>query len=75
MPDCLSGTVPHMSNEITTRDRIPTQSTGGNEDLPQNYAEILAEVKNEVRAGVAAIEATYSDQIGLSRTKHSAESG
>ena len=38
-----------MSNEITTRSRIPAQSTNGNEDLPPNYAEILHEVKNEVQ--------------------------
>jgi predicted nuclease of restriction endonuclease-like (RecB) superfamily len=40
-----------MSNDVTTRKRIPTQSTTGDEDLPPNYAEILNEVKTEVRRG------------------------
>lgn len=55
-----------MSNEITTHDRIPTQSTSGSEDLPPNYAEILAEVKNEVRTGyVRAQRATNTAMIGM----------
>ena len=42
-----------MPKDITTRNRIPTQSTsgGGDENLPPNYAEILQEVKHEVRVG------------------------
>ena len=59
-----------MSNEITTRGRIPTQSTntstGGGEDLPPNYAEILHEVKNEVRLGyVRAQRAANTAMIAM----------
>jgi Pyruvate/2-oxoacid:ferredoxin oxidoreductase gamma subunit len=55
-----------MSNEITTRNRIPAQSTDGNEDLPANYAEIPHEVKNEVRTGyVRAQRAANTAMIAM----------
>jgi hypothetical protein len=47
-----------MPNHISTRGHIPTQGTTGAEtgaeDLPSNYAEILDEVKREVRTGYVA---------------------
>ena len=55
-----------MSHEITTPSRIPAQSKGGNEDLPPNYAEILHEVKNEVRTGyVRAQRAANTAMIAM----------
>lgn len=55
-----------MSHEITTRSQIPTQPTGTDEDLPPNYAEILTEVKNEVRHGyVRAHRAANTEMIAM----------
>ena len=66
MSDRVSCTAPRMPNEITTRSQIPTQSTGGNEDLPPNYAEILDEVKREVRTGyVRAQRAANTAMIAM----------
>ena len=51
MPDCLSGTVPHIPKDITTRNRIPAQSTngGGDEDLPPGFTDLMNSIKAEVR--------------------------
>ena len=61
-----------MSKHISTRSHIPTQSTTGDgaeagaEDLPPNYAEILDEVKREVRTGyVRAQRAANTAMIAM----------
>jgi predicted nuclease of restriction endonuclease-like (RecB) superfamily len=62
----FSDTVPRMSNDITTRNRIPTQTTPEGEDLPPNYAEILNEVKTEVRRGyVRTQRAANTEMIAM----------
>jgi hypothetical protein len=63
-----------MSKHISTRSHIPAQSTTGAgtgigpgaEDLPPNYAEILDEVKREVRTGyVRAQRAANTAMIAM----------
>lgn len=55
-----------MTNDITTRGQIPTQGIESTGDLPADYAEILAEIKGEVRKGyVKAQRAVNTEMIAM----------